>query len=184
MVRSAIGGASPDTVKGRLDSIQSFQFRQLEFMQARQFSGGSPAQTVWDKTVKTVLTPDQAAAWKKETDARSAYLQDSIAAFIVAAFDQRTSLSPDQWAKLEPLVAKTITDYSEEFGSFFAYSQAWYLQSFSIFLPIAAIPEKDMKNILTAEQWEHWTGSNEFSNASQYWSEIDQNHRQRVKAKK
>ena len=76
-----------------------------------------------------------------------------------------------------------MTDYGEEFGRYFAYSQVWYLQSFSIFLPIAGIPEKDMKGILTTQQWEHWTGSNEFANANQYWTMIDQNHRQRGKVR-
>jgi hypothetical protein len=181
MVRSTIGNVSPDTVKGRLDSIQSFQFQQLEF-NSQQLNRAN-SQSIWDTTVKAVLTPDQEKAWEQETTARSAYRQQAVAAMVVAAFDQRTNLSPAQWAKLEPLVTKIMTDYGDEFGRFFAYSQPWFLQSFSIFLPIAGVPEKDMKSILTTEQWDNWTGSNQFSNANQYWTMIDQNHRQRTKVR-
>jgi hypothetical protein len=183
MVRSAIAGVLPGSVKERLASIQGYQFQQLE-MNAQQFNrpGGRPS-SVWDNTVKAVLTPDEANAWKQETDVRSAYRQQAIAALVVAAFDQRNNLTPDQWVKLEPLVTKTMADSGEEFGLFFASSQPWFLQSFSIFLPIAGIPEEEMKSILTTDQWERWTGSNEYSNANQYWTMIDQN-RPRQKAPK
>jgi Spy/CpxP family protein refolding chaperone len=177
MVRSMIGDATPDTIKARLDSIQTYQLRQLD-MGPRQSN-----HTVWDKTLKAVLTPDQRKAWDQETAARSAYRQKAIAALILAAFDQRTGLSQDQWAKLEPLINQIIAKYSDRFEGYFAYSQNWFLQSFSIFLPIAGIPEKDMKNILTTGQWERWTGSNEFANASQYWANIDQTHRERAKVR-
>jgi hypothetical protein len=179
MVRSVIGDASPETIKQRLDSIPSYQFQQQMF----SFESGPRQHSVWDDTVKAVLTPDQEKAWKQETDARGAYRQKAIAALVVAAFDQSTGLTPDQWAKLEPLVVKFLADYSDEIGNYFRFSQAWFLQSYSVFIPIAGIPEKDLKSILTTDQWDHWNGSNECSSANEYWSNLDQNRRQRVKAR-
>jgi hypothetical protein len=49
-----------------------------------------------------------------------------------------------------------------------------------LFLPVAAIPEKDLKAILTKEQWDRWTGSQEFSNVANYWNMINNNHQARV----
>jgi SpoVK/Ycf46/Vps4 family AAA+-type ATPase len=183
LVRSATGGATPESIKQRLDSIQSYQFQQLAF-QSQRFGRNPNQNSVWDNTLKAVLTPDQQKAWKQETDARAAYLQQAIAGSVIAAFDERVGLSQDQWAKIEPLVGKFMTDYGEELNNYFAYSNAWFLQSYSIFVPIAAIPEKDLKSILTTEQFDRWTGSNEFSSAEEYWSNLDQNHQQRVKVKR
>ena len=71
VVRSNIGDAAPENVKQRLASIQGYQF-QSNFLQ-RANNGSALQESVWDKTLKTVLSPDQEAAWKKETDARAAY---------------------------------------------------------------------------------------------------------------
>jgi hypothetical protein len=52
-----------------------------------------------------------------------------------------------------------------------------------MFLPFAGIPEKEMKELLTKEQWESWTGCNEFNNAQNYWENIKRMHDQRTKTK-
>jgi hypothetical protein len=135
--------------------------------------------------LKSVFTPGQAKAWKTESDARSAYRQRAITTLIVSAFDQKTGISEDQWAKLEPKVADLLKEYGDEFGRYYISSPPteWYLQSVTMFVPMAGIPEKDMKSILTADQWTRWSGSEEFGNASNYWENIQQTH-QRVRLAK
>jgi hypothetical protein len=49
-----------------------------------------------------------------------------------------------------------------------------------MFLPVAGIPEKDFKAILTKDQWDRWTRSSEFSNVSNFWTMVDRNHQARV----
>jgi len=176
MVRSSLGDATPESVKQRLASIERYQFQQNFQGQ----DGRLKELSAWDKTLKATLTQDQQDAWKKETDARDAYRQKAIADVILSSFGQKIGISPDQEAKLKPMLVKSVNDYSADFGRFFAFSSRWYLQGFYLFLPVAAIPEKDLKAILTKEQWDRWTGSQEFSNVANYWNMINNNHQARV----
>ena len=57
----------------------------------------------------------------------------------------------------------------------------WYMQPYSIFIPLAAVPEKDLKDTLGSERWERWTGNPEFANSRNYWSNIQQMHAMKVK---
>jgi hypothetical protein len=177
VVRSNIGSVTPDTVKERLASLPEYQF-QDNFLQPQGRGAGHPS--LWDQTLDAILSPDQLKAWQKETGARTAYRQKAIASMVISAFDKVTGLSADQWAKLEPLVEKIESEYSADFGRFFANSQLWFLQSFVTYLPLAGIPENDMKAILTKDQWERWTETNEFANATNYWNMINQNHQPRA----
>ena len=58
------------------------------------------------------------------------------------------------------------------------------MQPFSIFIPFAAVPEKDLKDILDKEQWEGWTANSEFANSRNYWTNIQQMHAMKVKMAK
>jgi len=60
----------------------------------------------------------------------------------------------------------------------------WFLQSYSMLTPIAGIPEKTMRSILTDGQWKQLNGSNSFNNAQRYWENIQTRHKQRLKEKK
>ena len=174
-VRSNLGDVTPDTIKARLASIQSYQFG--------QGSQGDPGQDpVWVKTFNSVLSADQQAAWHKETDARAAYRQQAIAGLVVSAFDERTGISADQWAKLEPMVLKLLKDYGDDFGSFYeSYPPSpWYLQTFTMFLPIIGVPQKDMKAVLTRDQWDRWSSSMVFAQGNSNWQNVQQMHQQRA----
>jgi hypothetical protein len=129
--------------------------------------------------VKANLNPDQTKAWQQEMDARSAYQANAIAGLVVWAFSQKVSLSRDQTAKLEPMVTKVLAEYGPDIGSYFASNGLWYLQGYSMYLPIAGIPEKDLEGLLSKEQLESWNGSEERGNAGSYWTNIAQNHAQR-----
>ena len=45
---------------------------------------------------------------------------------------------------------------------------------------VAGVPDADLKAILTPDQWDRWTKSNEYSNASNMWQNVQQFHKQRI----
>ena len=96
--------------------------------------------------MKDELNPDQANAWKKEIDARNAFRDQAIAGLIVSGFDQMTTLLPDQSLKLEVMVEKVLADYAYDFGrSFSNNGSAWFLESFTMLMPIFGIPGEGLE---------------------------------------
>ncbi|HEX4083569.1 MAG TPA: PDZ domain-containing protein [Chthoniobacteraceae bacterium] len=169
VVRGNIGDAGPESIRQRLASIQPYVFSNIE-----QRSAGV-AEDIWNHAVDTQLTADQIKAWKKELDARTAYRNKAISAAVVCTFDERFRLTSSQWAKLEPMVAKIVSECGDQFGNFFNMTPRteWFLQSYTAFAPMAGIPDKDMKTILTDAQWRAWTGCNEYETAQEIWRNID-----------
>jgi hypothetical protein len=173
MVRSNIGPVSPETVKQRLDSIPDYQFDQMR----QQIGDTGSVLTAWDAALKTDLSPDQLAAWKQETAARRDYRERAIAGMIAWVFAQQVGgLTQDQTAKLEPMITKVVVEYGADIDRFFQSNSPWYLQSPYTLVPVVAIPDKDLSALLSKEQMDRWTGSNECSNGHSWWSGIVQNH--------
>ena len=52
-----------------------------------------------------------------------------------------------------------------------------------MFLPFGSLDEKQILEYMTKEQWDRLKGSNEYSNATNYWENVEQQHKQRVKKK-
>lgn len=175
--------ATAQNVKQRLASLDDYYFGDRFSPFSRR--DAQDKESIWDKSVKNELTDQQRGAWQKEVDGRSAYREKAIASALMAEFDRKNPITPGQWEKLEPIIAGILKDYSPEIANNFSSSNdtPWYLQYYSMFMPFAGVPEKDFKAILTKEQWDRWTGSNECSNSANYWENIQQNHEQRVKAK-
>jgi hypothetical protein len=171
-VRSSIGSATADTVSQRLQCIQGYQLQQAE----QNISSGTPEDSVWDETVKTVLNPQQVKDWKTETDARHQYESDAICDWITLSFAQRFGLSPGQQGKLQPMIARIFKKYSSHFASYFRYFQGgdapWYLEGYSMFIPLAGIEDKELATVLTKDQIDRWIGSNFHGQAAMYWQNI------------
>ncbi|MEO6567802.1 MAG: hypothetical protein ABIO94_03490, partial [Opitutaceae bacterium] len=90
----------------------------------------------------------------------------------------------EQWSKLRPLLIEELEEYGPEFDQMFSPgSTFWFLQSHYVLTPVAGIPEKEMKQILSGEQWKQLTSAQQFSNAQNYWQNIASNHKRRVKAR-
>jgi hypothetical protein len=178
-VRSSLTDMTARNVKQRLAGLENLQF---------QRSGETSAthQPVWERTLQSDLTEAQRAAWQKEVDQRRAYHDQAIVSSVMAEFDRKVILRPEQWEKLEPLVSEIIKEYGPELGSFFANPDGsrWYLLSHSRLLPFAGVPEAQLNSILTREQLESWTASNEFSNAANYWNILRQNHQQMARPRR
>ncbi len=178
-VRSQLREVTPENVKQRLASMNRFAF-------GRRTGSQSDPGALWEGTVNAALTDAQRATWQKELDARNAYRDDAIATLILAEFDRRQSLTTTQWSRLEPLVAASLKTYGPDIASMFStsFSQTWYLQSHSMFIPLAAVPEADLKAILTKEQRERWTGGEHFGNTKNYLENVRRLHENRVKENK
>ncbi len=174
-VRSLVQDATAQNAKQRLTGIEDYQWQRGSSLTP----GSSP---LWELAVKTVLTDGQRAQWKKELDARASFLDQTIAATLLSEFDRKYALTKEQWQKVEPLIFQAVKEYSADINQMFtSFRQtAWYLQNYSMFLPFAAVPEKELKPILGKEKYEHWIGSSESSNASNYWQNVQQIHKQRV----
>lgn len=188
----ALWKASTDqSVRGQLrdvtlEGLKQRLARMDRFGIVRRTSSNAELGGIWDTAVKSELTPDQHALWQKELNARAAYRDQAITALIMAEFDRRVALTGEQYGKLTTSVAAMLKKYAPDIASMFSYSSgyAWYLASHSMFLPIAAVPEAELKALLTKEQWERWTGSPEFGNMTNYWENIQRIHGNRVREKK
>lgn len=138
--------------------------------------------SLWEKTLIYTLSGPQQDAWQKELDARSAFRDRAVASAVMAVFDAKNLLTAEQWEKIEPLIVATVRDYGSEFANFYASvdPSPWYLRPFMTLIPFASIPEGILKPILTKEQWDRWSTSSEFSTSNNFWSNIQNNHRQQM----
>jgi hypothetical protein len=175
-IRGNLNDADAENLKTRLASIPEYQL-------GGGYNSDAEA-TILDEALKMELSDGQQAAWKKELDARKEYRAKAISAYILTQFDRRHLLTAEQFEKLAPKIEVVLREYDREFAQMFSYAGGWHLQYFSQLMPFAGIPEKELKEILSKEQWESWSGSNECSNANNYWENIKRNHEQRMKEAK
>jgi hypothetical protein len=175
-VRAQLQDATALNIKMRLDSMPDYSYARV----------GEPPENsrLWKKAVASELTEPQRTAWQKVVDERLLYRNAAIAGFILAEFDQQDPLSAEQWEKLGPLLTGVLQESGPDIDRTFSYNSdqnRWFLLGYSMFMPLLGVPEDVLKSILTKEQYERWTGSNEFTNASNYWANIQRMHQQRVK---
>jgi hypothetical protein len=171
-IRSQLQGLTPQNVNQRLDGLQDFFFQ-------RRF-GMNNRQDIWDQTVQSELTEQQLDAWKKETDAREDYRGKAIAAVVLSEFDRQAHLTDDQWDKLNPLVVGVLNDYSQGITQVFSNMNGtpWYLGGNYNLIPLMGVDNQQLQAVLTKDQMDLWTGSQEFANASNLWQVVKQMHAQ------
>ena len=172
-IRSQLQGLTPQNVNQRLVSLQDLFFQ-------RRFDSGQH-QDIWDQTVQTELTDEQQQAWEKEKEARADYRGNAIASSVLAEFDRQAHLSDDQWNKLHPLVANVLADYSPGIAQVFSgmNGMVWYLGGPYVLIPLAGVDDKDLNAVLTKDQVDLWTGSQDFANANNLWQVVKQMRVQR-----
>ena len=173
-VRAQLENSSAPNAKLRLAAVQDYVFERGAELKPEK-------NPIWDKTVEAEMTPEQRARWQKEVDERNAFRSKSIASLVLSEFDRRNGLTPEQREKLAPLVAGITTEYAPEIASMFSMgnSNRWYLQNYTMFIPIAGVPMKELKAILTKEQFDLWKASDESTNIDNFWTNIQQLHTQR-----
>lgn len=169
--RATVQGATPEDIRQKLGGGSRFSYERPD----------SSTENIWKAAVNAELTPDQQTAWAKERDARSQYNASAVTEFLLAEFDRKFSLSPAQWEKLTPAVVKALQEYQPDIQQMFSYSNStWYLTSYYMFMPLHALPENDIKALLSKAQWDQWTASREYSYTTMYWESIRQNHSSRT----
>ena len=175
MVRSNIRGATGATIKRRLDS--------LEEDQVHYGVNRGTKESLWDKTVKAELTEVQLAAWRKELDERAAFHDQAIAANILSELDRRVLLNQDQWDKLQSKIVGVMKEFGPDIMRMFSggNSVPWYLQSYSMYIPMAGIEEKELKTILKPDQMDTFKKMDQ--SGGSYWESIQSNHEQRMREK-
>jgi len=137
-------------------------------------------QPLWKEAIKATLSTEQGELWKKELEARSAYRGRATAAMVLTELDRRRRLTTEQFQKLEPLVAKVIEDYSPDIARYL--SNDWQLQSYSLLVPLTAIPAADLKAILTPAQAKLLL-ERDLAQVQGYWDGIKSYHAQRIQQK-
>jgi hypothetical protein len=167
-IRSQLQNPTPQDIKQRLEGLQDYFFQ-------RNF-GNSNQQNVWDQIVQTELTAQQLDVWKKETDARENYRDNAISALALSELDRKAHLTDAQWSKLLQLVSGVLNDHKAGITQFFSGMNGtpWYLGGPYVMIPLAGVEDQDMKSILTKDQMNIWTGSQEYANANNLWNVVKQ----------
>lgn len=179
VVRARLQGATVQDVGQRMTSIDSYYFNMYRSRKTEDYP-------VWQKALKAELNPDQFKKWEGEQKARQDFQNEAVAAFVLAEFDRKVLLNGEQSEALKPKLAAVLKDYQPDLANYFSGSDGvpWYLQYYSMLIPIVGVTEKELKTIITPGQWDAWSKSNEFSNCMSYWSGIEQNHASRVRNKR
>jgi hypothetical protein len=176
-IRSQLQDVTPQNVKARLDSIQEV------FFQQRMFGPfGSNLDQNWENTVRAELSVPQRDVWQKELDARADFRSSALADYVMAEFDRQYALTPAQYDKLSPILARVVHDNADAIaGTFGGFGDTpWYLQGFYTLIPMMGISEKDLGDALSKDQMKRWTSSQEYMSASNFWNNIQQMQKNRV----
>jgi hypothetical protein len=131
--------------------------------------------------VEKETSEDQRKAWKKQTELRSQFLASAITAAILEEVEQSVALTPEQLQKTGELAKGVILEYNDDIRRMFSYSGAgrWFLQGYTLFMPLAGIPEKEIKELWGAAKWDQWCSENPYmNNAVSYWENIEARHNQ------
>jgi hypothetical protein len=165
-------------LEGRLRNMQEYYFQQRLYPLAK-------TQALWVDAFKANLNAEQTAAAEKSANEREAFKSESIAAFVVAMFDQYHHLSPAQQTAMTTAVTGAVKEYQPDIQTYFSgnyRSSEWYLQGYTMYLPVAAVPETELKSILGQELFDRWAHSPEYGNTMTYWVNLKENHDNRVRA--
>ncbi|HSJ04158.1 MAG TPA: hypothetical protein VK956_16960 [Verrucomicrobium sp.] len=178
-VRSQIQGAVYQDVNQRMVAVDDYYFNMYQSQKPEE-------QDVWKQALKSEMNEEQYKKWQDEQKARSDAHDKGVAAFVMAEFDRKVLLTPEQSEILAPKIQAVVKDYSYDLQNYFSSSdgEPWYMQYYSLMVPMAGVPEKEMKTIILPPQWDRWTKTNEYGNCMTYWTNLNQMHEQRVKAQK
>jgi hypothetical protein len=172
-VRNNLQEITPENVSqqlARLGNPAAFQVAEA----------GPPKPGLFEKCLKTELTPEQMAAWQKEIDARREFRSEAIIRAMLTGFDRLVPLRAEQFAKMSAMLTTLLADYREEMGIANATELApWYLQSEIRSAPLAGLNPAEMQALLGKTRWERWTKTEEYSDAKSCWANLKESHQNR-----
>ena len=174
-VRSLLGGVTAAFGKQSLSSIKISTLDQIYVAPAEE-------QPVWKAAVLAEMNEEQRAAWRREIDERSRFKFYGIASLILAELDRKVSISKEQWAKLEPMIAAYTTECDAEIrGFYFEGNTPWYLDESVMFIPTGGLTDDQLTPIFSKDQLNQWRRTPEGVNALETWPEVQQMRKERLK---
>ena len=169
-VRQTAERAAPSAVKATLANLQRTSY-------SNRNSRGPQAQDVWSTTVTGILSPAEMKQWNDVIVARSRYRTGAMARMTTLELDRRRRLTTEQFEKVQGLVQNVLDDYLPDIQRYMSHS--WHLQYYYALLPLAGVPEADLKAALSDKQWK-LVRERDLSDAEQYWSGIESYHKRRI----
>ncbi len=173
-VRDRVKAANPRTIDQMLASIGNYNSGNRD----------APLETaIWKRSLGRLLDEAQAATWKQASDARIQRRRDAVAAMVTVFFEGRLGLNGDQLPGFREKLRASLETYGPDIERYFtSWNSPWYLQYYSIGLPVMGIPEKELKAMLSREQFQIWEQQFQ-GNAANYWENIERYHEQRKEEK-
>ena len=133
---------------------------------------------LWKGMLQATLTEAQQKTLQQSAEERHNYRLKAMAAMSTSELDRRRKLSEEQCGKIETALQKVLSDYLPDIERYMSFQ--WFLQYYYALVPLAGVEEKEMKAILTPEQWKMFK-DRDLPDALQYWEGIKNNHEQRLK---
>lgn len=167
-------GANPKTIHQQLAGVGNYNTRETEPLQT----------TLWKRALAVHLEPAQRERWQSASLQRETLRRDAIAGMVAAYFESRFGINERQSPTFRKLLSTSLETYGPDIERIFSSSSSpWYLQYYSVGLPLMGVPEKDLKSLLSKEQHEIWETHFQ-SNAANYWDNVQRYHEQRMKEEK
>jgi hypothetical protein len=169
-VRQSVQTATPKNLLQALAGTTRANFSRNE--------SGPQNTDLWKTALKTTLNEAQQRKLQQVADERQNYRLKAMAAMSVSELDRRRKLSGDQCDRIETAIQKVLADYLPDIERYMSIQ--WFLQYYYALVPLAGVADKEMKEILTPEQWK-LCKERDLPDAMQYWEGVKNNHDQRMK---
>jgi hypothetical protein len=170
-LRDVSAGELHDRLNGLLSGLGNFCENNLRNKAPQEHP-------IWKDAIKAVLTTEQNELWQKELTARTAYRDHSVALIAISELDRLRRLTTEQFSSLDPLIVKIISEFSPDLTR--NLGNGWHYQSPTLLVLISAIPEKELKTILTPAQ-SKLVHERDLVQAKSLWSGIKTEHDHRMK---
>jgi hypothetical protein len=108
----------------------------------------------WEKRKSEILTPEESQRWKSSLEERRHRISHAYAELFIAEIDKQVALSSSQRATLLPITRKLVDKQLEQFG--FGYTTPTHFHQSYFFSMSESEDGKELANLLTPKQWEHW----------------------------
>ena len=148
--------------------------------------GGTPlapqTQPIWKNAYNSELSEPQRQRLTQLAQQRQEELAKMVATLTTWIFERHTALRPTQIPPVRELVAKAILEYLPDLEQTYGAEDSespWYNHLHSVVLPLFAVGESDLKQILTPAQWERWSKSELHNSFGSNWTNIKSLHESR-----
>lgn len=155
-------------------------YQRLSQLGASRLGSEDPEQDgIWSASVDKVLAAEQRTLFEESQTRQSEFKRKVITLQILSHTEFAINLSAEQVDKLKPMVSKLVEKYEPETARAFTSSTPWYFNSTYSLTLIAGIPKKQLKEILSKEQYDRWEKTH-FRRIESYWKRIEGYYKERV----